>query len=50
MEKYSLRRDEVYNYCKYNKVRKVYHGTAMFLLKEDFDRIMLDKRGGQPHP
>lgn len=45
MEKYGLRRDVVYNYCKYNKVRKMHQGNSMFILREDFDRIMLDKLG-----
>ena len=43
MEKFSLRRDSVYNYAKYNKVHKTYFGNSMYLLKEDFDRIMEEK-------
>lgn len=43
MEKFSLRRDSVYNFAKYNKVRKTYFGKSMYLLKEDFDKIMEEK-------
>lgn len=43
MEKFNLRRDSVYNYAKYNKVHKTYFGNSMYLLKEDFDRIMEEK-------
>jgi len=45
MEKYSLRRDDVYNYARYNKIRKMHHGKSMFLLKEDFDKVMAEKSG-----
>lgn len=45
MEKYSLRRDDVYNYVRYNKIRKMHHGKSMFLLKEDFDKVMAEKSG-----
>ena len=38
MEKYGLRRDDVYNYARYNNIRKMHHGKSMFLLKEDFDK------------
>lgn len=43
MEKYALTRDAVYNYCRYNKVRKLHQGNAMYLLREDFDRIMASR-------
>ena len=43
MEKYGLRRDDVYNYARYNNIRKIHHGKSMFLLKEDFDKVMAEK-------
>ena len=43
MEKYGLRRDDVYNYARYNNIRKMHHGKSMFLLKEDFDKVMAEK-------
>ena len=45
IEKYNLRRDDVYNYARYNKIRKMYHGKSMFLLKKDFDKVMAEKSG-----
>ena len=45
MEKYSLRRDDVYNYARYNNIRKMHQGKSMFLLKEDFDKVMAEKSG-----
>ena len=43
MEKYGIRRDDVYNYARYNSIRKMHHGKSMFLLKEDFDKVMAEK-------
>lgn len=43
MEKYGLRRDDVYNYTRYNNIRKMHHGKSMFLLIEDFDNVMAEK-------
>ena len=45
MEKYGIRRDDVYNYARYNSIRKMHHGKSMFLLKEDFDKVMAEKSG-----
>ena len=45
IEKYNLRRDDVYNYARYNKIRKMHHGKSMFLVKEDFDKVMAEKSG-----
>lgn len=45
MEKFSLRRDEVYSYSRFNKIRKYYQGKAMYMLKEDFDKIILESLG-----
>lgn len=45
MEKFSLRRDEVYSYSRFNKIRKHYQGKSMYMLKEDFDKIMLERLG-----
>ena len=42
MEKYGLRRDDVYNYARYNNIRKMHHGKSMFLLIEDFDNVMAE--------
>ena len=43
MEKYGLRRDDVYNYARYNNIRKMHHGKSMLLLKEDVDKVMAEK-------
>ena len=43
MEKYNLRRDEVYNYIRYNKLQKLRKGQMVFLLKADFDRVINEK-------
>ena len=43
MKKYGLRRDDVYNYARYNNIRKMHHGKSIFLLKEDFDKVMAEK-------
>ena len=43
MEKYGLRRDDVYNYARYNNIRKMHHGKSMFLLIEDIDNVMAEK-------
>lgn len=43
IEKYGLRRDDVYNYARYNNIRKMHHGKSMFLLIEDFDNVMAEK-------
>lgn len=48
MERFSLRRDSVYNYAKYNKVRKTHYQRQMYLFKEDFDRIMLERLNRKP--
>ena len=45
MENITRSRDDVYNYAKYNKIRKMYHGKSMFLLKKDFDKVMAEKSG-----
>ena len=45
MEKYGIRRDDVYNYARYNSIRKMHHGKSMFLQKEDFDKVMAEKSG-----
>ena len=45
MGKYGIRRDDVYNYARYNSIRKMHHGKSMFLLKEDFDKVMAEKSG-----
>lgn len=45
MEKYGIRRDDVYNYARYNSIRKMHHGKSMFLLKENFDKVMAEKSG-----
>ena len=45
MEKYGIRKDDVYNYARYNSIRKMHHGKSMFLLKEDFDKVMAEKSG-----
>lgn len=45
MERFNLRRDDIYSYSRYNKIRKYYQGKSMYLLKEDFDRIMLESLG-----
>lgn len=43
MEKFNLRRDEVYSFIRYNKIQKMRQGNTVFLLKSDFDRIINDK-------
>ncbi|MGL4853401.1 MAG: helix-turn-helix domain-containing protein [Phocaeicola sp.] len=43
MERYNLRRDEVYNYIRYNKLQKLRKGQMVFLLKADFDRVINEK-------
>ena len=45
MEKFNLRRDEIYSYSRFNKIRKYYQGKSMYMLKEDFDKIMLERLG-----
>lgn len=45
MEKFQIRRDDVYSYARFNKIRKYYQGNSMYLLKEDFDKIMQEKLG-----
>ena len=49
MERFSLSRDSVYNYAKYNKVRKTHYQRQMYLFKEDFDRIMLERLHRKPN-
>lgn len=45
MERFNLRRDEIYSYSRFNKIRKYYQGKSMYMLKEDFDRVMLESLG-----
>lgn len=45
MEKYSLRRDEVYSYIRYNTIQKMKIGNSIYMLMDDFDKIIQKKLG-----
>lgn len=45
MEKYNLRRDEVYSYIRYNTIQKMKIGNSIYILMDDFDKIIQKKLG-----
>lgn len=44
MEKYKVKREVVYAAIRYNKVKKYRLGKQVYVLKEDFDNLMNNKK------
>jgi excisionase family DNA binding protein len=43
MQKYELKREDVYGFVRYGKIQKFKYGKQVYLLKTDFDRLMEQK-------